>query len=118
MSDMEQKRKFYRLKYPKRGRPSVRFSQELYHVTEVSEGGIRVLMHNLSSLYKGLTMKGVLSLHNDCEVSIEGAVLRFDNDEVIVQLKKGPSFKNMVEEQRHIKNVFPRHFERLKMQAA
>ncbi|EED27024.1 protein chain release factor A [Vibrio sp. 16] len=63
-------------------------------------------------------MKGVLSLHNDCEVSIEGAVLRFDNDEVIVQLKKGPSFKNMVEEQRHIKNVFPRHFERLKMQAA
>jgi len=114
MSNAEQQRKFYRLKYPKRGRPSVRFSSELFHVSEVSEGGIRVIMNNFTSLYKGLCMKGTLSLHNDCEVVIEGAVLRFDEQEVIVQLNKGPSFKDMVEEQRHIRNVFPRHFELLR----
>ncbi len=118
MSGAEQKRQFYRLKYPRRGRPSVRFSKELFHVSEVSEGGIRIIVNGFSNLYKGLSMKGVLSLHNDCEVDIEGSVLRFDDQEVIVQLRKGPSFKNMVEEQRHIRNAFPRHFELLKMHAA
>lgn len=118
MSDVEQKRKFYRLKYPRRGRPSVRFAQELFHVSEVSEGGIRVIMNNFSNLYKGLSIKGVLSLHNDYEVAIEGAVLRFDDQEMVVQLKKGPSFKDMVEEQRHIRKHYPRHFEKLRVQAA
>lgn len=118
MGSLEQKRQFYRLKYPKRGRPSVRFSQEMFSVTEVSEGGIRLLINNFTNLYEGFCVKGVLSLHNDCEVPIEGAILRFDDNEVIVKLNKGPSFKDMVDEQRHIRNVFPRHFERLKAQAA
>ncbi|MEH0690421.1 PilZ domain-containing protein [Vibrio cholerae] len=114
MNDMEQKRQYYRLKYPRRARPSVRFSDERFHVTEVSEGGIRVVMNNFTSVYKGLSLAGILDLHCDNQVAIEGAVLRIDGGEVVLKLKKGPTFKHMVQEQRHIKNTYPTYFERLK----
>ncbi len=118
MSNVEQKRKYYRLKYPRRARPYVRFSDELFSVTEVSEGGIRVRVGAFNNMYKGLSMKGTLNLHDDSEVSVEGAILRFDEDEVVVKLKKGPSFKDMVEEQRHIRNKYPSFFASLRRQAA
>ncbi|MCG9599170.1 PilZ domain-containing protein [Vibrio sp. Isolate25] len=112
MSDFEQKRKFYRLKYPRRARPSVRISNELFHVTEVSEGGIRVVKNTFTNWYKGLAMSGTIHLHNNKQVTFEGNVLRFDQNEVIVKLRKGPSFKNMVEEQRHIRQKYPAYFSR------
>lgn len=117
MSSYLQKRKFYRLRYPKRARPFVRFGDEMFQVTEVSEGGIRMVVSNYGSMYKGLTVKGILNL-NDSRIDIEGAVLRFEGDEVIVQLLKGPSFKIMVDEQRHIRNKYPVFFARLREAAA
>ena len=45
-------------------------------------------------------------------MTFEGAVLRFDQNEAIVKLKKGPTFKNMVEEQRHIRQKYPTYFSR------
>ncbi|MCZ4294048.1 PilZ domain-containing protein [Vibrio sinaloensis] len=118
MKDFDQKRKYYRLKYPKRARPFVKFADEMFQVTEVSEGGIRMVMNNFTSMYKGLVVKGVLNLHDENSVDIEGAVLRFDNDEVIIQLRVGPTFKIMVDEQRHIKNKYPVFFARLRERVA
>lgn len=118
MVDFEQKRKYYRLRYPKRAMPSIRFEENLYQVTEVSEKGIRIMMKNLVSLYKGLSMTGTLNLHDEREVKVKGSILRFDKEEVIVILDKGPSFKHMVEEQRHIRNKYPSYFARLRTQAA
>ncbi|WP_100752262.1 PilZ domain-containing protein [Vibrio salilacus] len=118
MSDIEQKRQYYRLKYPKRARPYVRFADEMFQVTEVSEGGIRMVLNNFTCMYKGLSMKGVLNLYGDRSIPIEGAVLRFDNDEVVLQLRKGPTFKIMVDQQRHIRQKYPSFFERLRGTAA
>ena len=75
----------------------------MFQVTEVSEGGMRMIVNSLNSMYKGLSVKGILNLNDEDQVEIEGAVLRFDQGEVIVQLRKGPTFKIMVEQQRHIK---------------
>ena len=116
MNDAVQKRKYYRLRYPRRAMPIVRIHDELFHVTEVSEKGIRVMMNNLTSLYKGLSLSGTLSLGVDCTVLIEGAILRFEDNEVILLLYKGPSFKHMVEQQRHIRNKYPAYFARLRSQ--
>lgn len=118
MSGFEQKRKFYRLKYPKRARPFVNLGDETFQVTEVSEGGIRMVANNFTSMYRGLSVKGVLNLLDEDSVSIEGAVLRFEGDEVIIQLKKGPTFKIMVDQQRHIKNKYPVFFARLREEVA
>ncbi|MGD8112731.1 PilZ domain-containing protein [Vibrio sp. TRT 21S02] len=120
MSEMsfEQKRQYYRLKYPRRARPYVRIEERLFSVTEVSEKGLRVLMGDLPALYRGLSLSGKLSLSGNRTIHFEGAILRFDKDEVILQLSKGPSFKNMVEEQRRIRQKYPSYFARLRQQAA
>ncbi|WP_260261809.1 PilZ domain-containing protein [Vibrio intestinalis] len=118
MNDLEQKRKYYRLRYPRRAMPIVRFHDELFHVSEVSEKGIRIVMNNLTTLYKGLSLSGTLSLNPDCKIPVEGSILRFDKNEVILYLNKGPSFKHMVQEQRHIRNKYPAYFARLRANAA
>lgn len=111
-----QKRQFYRLKYPKRAMPVLQLGNQRYRVTELSEQGIRVLMENYSTMLKGEQMTGKVSLPTDDEISIEGAVLRFDGEEVIFKLSKGPSFKIMVQEQRNIKNKFPHFYSLLRAQ--
>ncbi|MGF1909836.1 PilZ domain-containing protein [Vibrio kasasachensis] len=118
MDDYVQKRKYYRLKYPRRAMPIVRIDDELFHVSEISEKGIRIVMNNLTTLYRGLTLKGTLSLGVEEKLQVTGTILRFDKNEVILQLTQGPSFKDMVEQQRHIRNRYPAYFARLRTTAA
>mgnify|MGYP003886320193 CR=1 FL=1 len=118
MSAVENKRQFYRLKYPPGARPSVWFSKQRYCVSEVSEGGIRVILKEPSSLQIGFAMAGVLSLQNDSDVSIVGDVFRFDGHEMVIKLDKGPSFKHMVDEQRYIRSKYPAFYDRLRGKVA
>ncbi|GAB2659442.1 PilZ domain-containing protein [Vibrio panuliri] len=117
MDEFVQKRRYYRLKYPRRGRPVVRIDDQLFHVSEISEKGIRIVMNNFASLYRGLTLTGTLNLSIDYQIPVKGKVLRFDDNEVILQLDQGPSFKDMVEQQRHVRNKYPDFFARLRSQA-
>ncbi|MGF1696187.1 PilZ domain-containing protein [Vibrio kyushuensis] len=112
--DSIQKRQYYRLKYPKRAMPVMRIQDELYRVSEVSEKGIRFVIDKPDSIHHGLDMSGVLNLHDDSQISIQGAVLRLDKNEVIILLSKGPSFKDMVQEQRHIRQKYPTYFAKMR----
>lgn len=71
-----------------------------------------------ASLYKGLSIAGTINLHDESEVELQGDILRFEDDEVILKLRKGLSFRDMVAEQRYVKQKFPSYFNRLKEQAA
>ena len=104
---VKQKRQYFRLRYPKRARPVVRVKDRKFSVAEVSEKGLRVVMANTSTLYRGMSMKGVLLLHGDKLIEIDGAVLRFEGDEVILKLKQGPSFKQMFSEQIRLRRKYP-----------
>lgn len=106
----EQKRQYYRLKYPKRARPVLRIGNQLVSVSEVSEKGIRIIRSNFSALYQGLILGGILRLHGDRYIQVEGPIIRFDGDEVIIYLQKGISFKEMFEEQRYVRQKYPVHF--------
>ncbi|OLQ93806.1 peptide chain release factor A [Vibrio ponticus] len=117
MNDYVQKRRYYRLKYPRRAMPVVSIDEQLFHVSEISEKGIRIIMNNLASLYRGLTLTGTLSLGIENQIKVKGQILRFDDNEVILELHQGPSFKDMVEQQRHIRNNYPKHFAKLRSQA-
>ena len=110
-----QKRKYYRLKYPHKARPVMRIKDELFHVSEVSEKGVRLMMRNIIPVYRGFSMAGTLRLHGNNSVAISGAVLRQEGDEVVVQLSQGPSFNYMVSEQRHIRNKYPVFFASLRV---
>ncbi|MDC0609197.1 PilZ domain-containing protein [Vibrio sp.] len=106
-SEGEQRRQYFRLRYPKSARPVIRVEDKTFSVCESSEGGLRVLMGQVASLYCGLRMSATVSLHNESDVDIEGSILRFDDNEVVIKLDKGLSFKDMVAEQRYVKQKFP-----------
>lgn len=111
--DGVQQRQYFRLRYPKNARPVLHLEERTFSVSETSEKGLRVIMGNIASLYCGLRMSARVTLHADVDVSIEGSILRFDDDnEVIIKLDKGLSFKNMVAEQRYVKQKFPNYMAR------
>jgi len=116
--DEIQRRQYYRLKYPKRARPVMRIEDHQFHVCESSEKGLRVVMNNITNLYRGLRLSGTVRLNGNQEVEIEGSILRFDDNEVIVKLDKGLSFRDMVSEQRHIRQKYPSFFASLGNYAA
>ncbi|MCE0493134.1 PilZ domain-containing protein [Vibrio salinus] len=102
-----QQRQYFRLRYPESARPMIRVQGKIFSVSETSEKGLRVKMGHVASLYCGLKMKAVVSLHDDVDVIVEGSILRFDdNNEVVIKLVKGLSFKNMVSEQRYVRQRF------------
>ncbi len=101
-----QKRKYYRLEVPKKARPVMRIKDELFSC-QWSVWGVRLMMRNIIPVYRGFSMAGSLRLHDNNTIDISGAVLRQEGDEVIVQLLQGPSFKDMVSEQRHIRQKVP-----------
>ncbi|EMK3313000.1 PilZ domain-containing protein [Vibrio vulnificus] len=113
----DQKRKYYRLKYPVKALPRVRINGDVYHVNEVSEGGLRVTLSSIHQFHQGLMIRGTLQLLN-CVLAIEGRILRFDQDEVVLKLSKGPSFKHMAAEQRCLLQHFPTHIHMLRRAAA
>ncbi|WP_295894347.1 PilZ domain-containing protein [uncultured Vibrio sp.] len=112
--DSVQKRQYYRLKYPKKAMPVMIIQDARYHVSEVSEKGIRFVIDDPNRVHHGLDMSGILSLHDDSQVCVEGSVLRLDKNEVIILLTKGPSFKDMVQEQRHIRQKYPVFYAKLR----
>ncbi|MDW6003215.1 PilZ domain-containing protein [Vibrio mangrovi] len=105
-----QRRQYYRLRYPKGVRPAIRFENNMYHLTECSEKGIRILMPNATRLHQGYRVTGKVFLNDGSQVDIKGTILRFDKNEVIVKLSQGFSFKQMVAEQRLIRQKYPSFF--------
>jgi hypothetical protein len=102
-----QQRAYYRLQYPNCARPSLHISGTRYSVTELSEQGLRLLKAHRSLDAVGVKVRGELSLHDNTELKLTGHVLRLEANEVIVKLEEGPSFKNMLDEQRFMRATYP-----------
>ncbi|BBL90805.1 MULTISPECIES: PilZ domain-containing protein [Vibrio] len=102
-----QQRAYYRLQYPSCARPSLLISGTRYLVSELSEQGLRLLKAHHSLDAVGVKVRGELSLHDNTELSLAGHVIRMEEKEVIVKLDAGPSFKNMLDEQRFMRSNYP-----------
>jgi hypothetical protein len=76
-------------------------------VSELSEQGLRLLKAHHSLDAVGVKVRGELSLHDNTELSLAGHVIRMEEKEVIVKLDAGPSFKNMLDEQRFMRSNYP-----------
>ncbi len=113
-SDREiQKRQFYRLRYPKRARPSAVINGRKFHVCEISEQGMRILFTGDHAVAMGIYLSGTIQFHDGTTVEIEGRTLRQDPDhELIIQLVKGLDLKRMTKEQIYLRSKYPRLFSR------
>lgn len=104
---MNQKREHFRLRYPLLVRPRLRMASATATVTELSERGMRLSVAKLVELTADVLVAGNMNLASGGQCDVRGKVIRVDGDEIIVSLSEGPSYKDMITEQRHIAQKFP-----------
>ncbi|MEI8633037.1 PilZ domain-containing protein [Vibrio sp. PP-XX7] len=108
--DSIQRRKYYRLRYLHQDvMPQIQIFGNNYRVSEVSESGIRVVMGG-AGIAIGRQMTGVLEMHASGPIEVTGQVLRIMKKVVVFTLSQGPTFKQMVEEQRYMRKHHPTCF--------
>jgi hypothetical protein len=102
-----ERRRYYRLYYPFGIRPVLTTYACSYHVTEISEGGIRFIVRRRTTYERGDRIKAAIAFKDGECLEVIGTVLRVEDNEVVVQLTKGITFKRMVEEQKLILKSYP-----------
>ncbi len=98
----ENQRTRYRLRYPLSACPKLVTEQRYFIVTEVSESGLRLLGVSEYSFSTGDLVQGQLEFPEGSPVAVTGHVVRFEPEEVVVQLDEGVPFSVMVREQRSL----------------
>ncbi len=104
-------RAYYRLRYPRAERPTVRIEDRDYEVSEVSERGARIVLTGACAVPRDQPFAGVLRFRDGETGSIEGVVLRSDEKEMVVGLSSGVSLKRMMAEQIRLRQKYPMFFD-------
>ena len=97
------RRRFYRLRYPTKERPELVLGDQTFPVTELSEGGLRILAKELPQT----GVHGILRLKDGQEIGIEGSAVRQEGDEAIIVDLKGVEFSHLVSEHRRLLLLYP-----------
>jgi hypothetical protein len=106
-----QRRRYYRLRYPEVERPSVWFKGRYYEATEVSEGGVMILLGDGCAVRMGQSFVGVIQFQDGETNPIVGVVLRIDENKMVVKLSKGISLRRMMAEQIRLRKKYPMFFD-------
>ena len=107
----DDKRRYYRLQYPVPERPTVWFQGCRYAVSEISEGGVRIILTGGCAVRLRQTFAGVIRFKDGGTTPIVGVVIRFHDCEIVVELSKGISLKRMIAEQSRLRKRYPMFFE-------
>ena len=112
-ADDSNARSVFRLRYPEALRPSIRLNGLQYRVSELSEGGVRILLKDSTGAkFSGEQVGHITFADQQAEV-VEGKVLRIDTTsaddvEAVLQLTTGVSLKRMLSEQVRIRSEYLR----------
>ncbi|WED20649.1 PilZ domain-containing protein [Vibrio sp. JC009] len=111
----EQKRQFYRLRYPDHDRPIISIMDEEFYVCEISEQGMRIVFVSDTPVEVGVIISGLVTFYDDKSVEVQGTILRQHESEVAVKLiDDGISFRRMTQEQMHLRQKYPGMYGRKK----
>jgi hypothetical protein len=103
----DNRRGFYRLRYPEAERPRVEADGLVAAVTELSEGGMRVVAGDFR-VAVGCRVAGEVCFADGEAAWVDGTVLRHDAGEAILQLTVGVPLARMVAEQKRLLRLYPR----------
>jgi len=106
MSNDEDRRKYFRVRYPNNATPLLVTGDRTYAVTELSEGGMRVLGMD-ESVPIGTPVAGRLELLSGEHFEVESQIGRRDEEECILIHLTGITFASVMREQQHIVREFP-----------
>ena len=104
MSD--ERREFFRIRYPSVERPNIDIDDNRYDVAELSEGGLRVL-GEFSDLESTQPVKARLHLLSGEAVNVTASFSRIDEGEAVFDQLEGISFGEMMNEQRYLIRKYP-----------
>lgn len=102
----DNRRGFYRLRYPDAERPALDADGLVAAVAELSEGGMRVVAGDFR-VAVGCRVAGEVRFADGETVWVDGTVLRHDAGEAVLQLEVGVPLPRMVAEQKRLLRRYP-----------
>lgn len=106
-----QRRRFFRLPYPRTAQPPLRSEDgSSYKVLEISEKSVVLELHRGEPFEVGEAVCGKIIFHDNQSEYIEGMVYRLDPRGAVVTLNNNISFHNVMREQSYINSHFPLFF--------
>ena len=106
MGDQHEQRNHYRIQYPAGAKPLLETEGLQLRVTELSEGGVRVL-ELAPDLAAGTAVAGTLALCNGERHDVTSVVGRREGEETVLVQLAGVSFGAVMREQQHLVTHFP-----------
>ena len=101
-----ERRQFFRVRYPGAERPEIEIASEQHAVNELSEGGLRV-SGALESLQTGEIIEACLQLLSGTTLPITASCSRTEDEESVFEDLQGVSFAEMLNEQRYLIRKYP-----------
>lgn len=109
---MAEKRAHFRLHYPVLDRPLWHYNGRTYEVIEISERGAQVRFGAGLPQRLDEPLAGKIRFSDGEEIEVAGKLLRKIDGGIVVILSKGISFRRMLVEQVHLKERYPRFFDK------
>ena len=106
----ENKREFYRLRYPTNCRPTLILLGKSYEVIDVCEKGVKFLLEKYREFRPGRNIRFTITFHDD-SLDLEGEILRVEERTAVIYLKKPIPLGRIIEEQRYVRDMYPDYFQ-------
>lgn len=103
----DQKREYYRVRFPDSERPSLRIGDAAYEILDLSESGLYARL-TVPGLSMDDIVAGVVRFKDGEEFAVEGRIVRMDGDSVGLFLdKQGFPYRKVLDEQRRLLATYP-----------
>lgn len=102
----DERRQFFRVRYPAIERPIIEIDGSQHEVAELSEGGLRVL-GTFTELKAAQQVAAELRLLSGAGLKIAATFARIDGEEAIFENLQGVAFAEMMNEQRYLIRKYP-----------
>ncbi len=108
----DDRRNHYRLQYPPSEQPTIRIDGRKLKVFDLSEGGAKVVLAGGYEPRPDQPIVAVIQFADGQTMTVEGVVLRVDQEWLTLRFTKGVSQKRMLWEQVRLRKRYPTLFER------
>ncbi|HSB52756.1 MAG TPA: PilZ domain-containing protein [Gemmatimonadales bacterium] len=95
-------REYYRIAYPAALRPKLLVQGHTFDVVDICERGIRFRLGEAGAPDVGLELEGTVRFRRGETVTVRGAILRVNQDEVAARLDAGVPLRAIMDEQRFL----------------
>lgn len=102
-----QHRAFHRVRFPIAEQPRWIIGTTRFVVVDLAEASCRLARSGLEAVEPGQAWQGNLQFPNGDQIWVEGTVVRWEADAIVVRFTKGISFQKIMSLQRELHRKYP-----------